>query len=171
MAKKSYFELLKDPRWQRRRLEILQRSDFECEGCCSTEKTLHVHHKIYRKGAMPWEYEDFELQALCEDCHASEHAQRESLNEAVALLGPHEMDILIGFAEALAAQADCILKVRLRNAEHAIGVSACFWPSSEFDVIDLLNPDGGNTVNLEALQDLSRRRRALLASKDGHVQQ
>jgi len=31
----SYADKLKDPRWQRKRLEILQREDFNCEACGS----------------------------------------------------------------------------------------------------------------------------------------
>lgn len=64
---------LRDPRWQRRRLEIMQRADFSCEECSSKTRTLHVHHKIYRTGAMPWEYTDAELACICEDCHSAEH--------------------------------------------------------------------------------------------------
>jgi hypothetical protein len=69
MSTETYANLLRDPRWQRRRLEILQRSDFSCEECEDKERTLHVHHKVYRKGVMPWEYTDGELQVLCERCH------------------------------------------------------------------------------------------------------
>lgn len=66
---KTYSEKLKDPRWQRKRLEILARDNFECRHCHSKEKSLHVHHKLYRKGANPWEYEADLLLTLCEDCH------------------------------------------------------------------------------------------------------
>jgi hypothetical protein len=67
--KNSYWIKLKDPRWQKKRLKILERSNFTCELCDDTETTLHVHHKAYRKGADPWDYEDYELQCLCENCH------------------------------------------------------------------------------------------------------
>lgn len=65
----SYSDLLKDPRWQRKRLEVLGERDWQCQCCNSKEKTLHVHHKHYRRGAMPWEYEPGELLVLCEQCH------------------------------------------------------------------------------------------------------
>lgn len=79
MAKsKTYSEKLKDPRWQRRRLEILSRSDFTCEnpGCGSKTNTLHVHHLDYLPNAEPWEYSDEYLMALCEPCHALVSEQR-----------------------------------------------------------------------------------------------
>lgn len=69
----TYSEKLKDPRWQRKRLEVMQDADFSCERCGSTTRTLNVHHKKYRKGRNPWEYQRFELECLCEDCHKGEH--------------------------------------------------------------------------------------------------
>lgn len=65
----TYAEKLKDPRWQKRRLEIFQRDNFRCRICFATDKTLHVHHACYRPKVDPWEYEDFELRTLCESCH------------------------------------------------------------------------------------------------------
>jgi len=64
-----YQEKLKDPRWQKRRLEILQRDSWTCVGCAGTEKTLHVHHFWYEDNLDPWEYPDRCLVTLCESCH------------------------------------------------------------------------------------------------------
>lgn len=69
MAK--YSELLKDPRWQRKRLKILERDGFLCQSCLDGESTLHVHHTVYSKG-LPWEVPDSCLITLCENCHAQE---------------------------------------------------------------------------------------------------
>jgi hypothetical protein len=68
-AKVSYSELLKDPRWQRKKTEILQRDGFKCKLCGDGETTLHVHHKRYKNGRSPWQYKDEELITLCECCH------------------------------------------------------------------------------------------------------
>jgi 5-methylcytosine-specific restriction endonuclease McrA len=73
--KKPYRELLKDPRWQRKRLEIFNRDRFKCVRCGSDHKTLHVHHKFYNKNTPPWEYGNDCLVTLCEDCHSSEHGR------------------------------------------------------------------------------------------------
>jgi hypothetical protein len=70
----QYWELLQDPRWQRKRLEILSRDIFTCKECGATDKPLHVHHKIYIKGLKPWEYKEQLLTTLCNDCHESEEA-------------------------------------------------------------------------------------------------
>jgi hypothetical protein len=73
-----YLEKLRDPRWQKRRLEILQRDGWRCDCCGDAEHTLNVHHEYYERGREPWDYPDDALRALCETCHASETAvQRE----------------------------------------------------------------------------------------------
>jgi len=54
-------------------LKILERDDFACQYCGDTEKTLHVHHKIYFTNYNPWDYEDNILMTLCDDCHRDVH--------------------------------------------------------------------------------------------------
>ena len=70
---KSYKELLKDPRWQKKRLEILNRDRWQCMACWDTETPLNVHHIEYNKGKKPWEYDDGDLITLCDDCHTELH--------------------------------------------------------------------------------------------------
>lgn len=72
MAYITYSEKLKDPRWQRKRLEILDRDGFICRKCMSHDKTLHVHHKFYITGRDPWEYDESELITVCHICHEIE---------------------------------------------------------------------------------------------------
>lgn len=81
----TYSEKLKDPRWQRKRLEVLERSDFHCELCADGEATLHVHHKAYFKGREPWEYDPEQLVALCEACHGLRHES----DDPYALVGSY----------------------------------------------------------------------------------
>lgn len=70
MKEKTYSELFKDPRWQKRRLKVMERDGFECVSCHDKNTTLNVHHVVpYRKNTKPWEYEDDELTTLCEVCH------------------------------------------------------------------------------------------------------
>ena len=70
--KKTYSELLRSPLWQKKRLRILERDDFTCQHCGCKERELQVHHRIYHKGAKPWEYDDSELITLCSRCHEIE---------------------------------------------------------------------------------------------------
>ena len=69
----TYVEKLKDPRWQRKRLEIMQRDDFACKHCLDKKTTLNVHHKYYEKDKSPWEYSDDCYITLCNNCHQEEH--------------------------------------------------------------------------------------------------
>lgn len=77
--KKTYSEKLKDPRWQKKRLEIMQRDDFKCQMCSRSDIMLTVHHHYYTKDAEPWEYEDQALVTLCEICHKAEHDSRSAV--------------------------------------------------------------------------------------------
>lgn len=110
----SYSERLKDPRWQRRRLDILQRANWSCESCGADKKTLHVHHKVYRKGAMPWEYPDDQLQSLCEDCHELEHQLRARLSATLAELNLEDIEELLGYAMGI-VHREYILGARLAD--------------------------------------------------------
>ena len=69
----NYSDKLKDPRWQKKRLEVFQRDEFKCVWCGIAEKTLHVHHFTYEKGKEPWEAPDDALGTVCEDCHMLTH--------------------------------------------------------------------------------------------------
>ncbi len=66
-----YSEKLKDPRWQKKRLEILERDRWECHLCAEREKTLHVHHLFYFSKREPWEINNGFLITLCENCHSA----------------------------------------------------------------------------------------------------
>jgi hypothetical protein len=68
----SYRDKLKDPRWQKKRLKILSKANWQCEKCKRADLTLHVHHLVYRN-VEPWDYLDNELKTLCECCHVKAH--------------------------------------------------------------------------------------------------
>ena len=70
---KEYAEKLKDPRWQKKRLKILERDNWCCQNCFDTQSTLAVHHVRYVIGLDPWEYPDTLLISLCETCHTLEY--------------------------------------------------------------------------------------------------
>jgi 5-methylcytosine-specific restriction endonuclease McrA len=69
----TYADKLKSPKWQKRRLEIMQRDMFRCRRCGSDDKQLHVHHIYYDKEYKePWDYPDHLLTTICNDCHELE---------------------------------------------------------------------------------------------------
>lgn len=69
MAKQSYIEKLKDPRWQKKRLECFDHYGWKCELCGETTRQLQVHHKEYIRGWEPWDYDFKQLAILCFACH------------------------------------------------------------------------------------------------------
>jgi 5-methylcytosine-specific restriction endonuclease McrA len=74
----SYQRLLRDPRWQRRRLQILARDKWTCQECGATERELHVHHTLYVRGKMPWEVPMRSLVTLCVTCHRGHRRKKRS---------------------------------------------------------------------------------------------
>lgn len=77
----TYTDKLKDPRWQKRRLEIFQRDGFACVECNSKTETLHVHHRYYIGGRAPWEYPEFALVTLCAECHGFQKDHKDDKGE------------------------------------------------------------------------------------------
>lgn len=99
----TYSEKLKDPRWQKRRLQLLEAANFTCRHCKSTKETLHVHHGVYRKGVEPWDYEDAVMHVLCEGCHEQSETGRRLVNEQFARINP---TFLIHFSQWMAQIQD-----------------------------------------------------------------
>lgn len=82
----SYWELLKDPRWQKVRLKMLEAAGWSCQACSDATTMLSVHHKRYVKGRAPWEYEAHELVVLCQPCHEMEHEAKNLRADLIARL-------------------------------------------------------------------------------------
>lgn len=85
-TKEEYAQSLKDPRWQRRRLEIFQRDNWACIYCGNKEEELQIHHVIYLPNKDPWEYEDDHLVTACRSCHASESLLWDEDKSLIAML-------------------------------------------------------------------------------------
>lgn len=99
-AGKSYSDLLRHPQWQKMRLKVLERDAFQCQACFATERTLHVHHEVYRKGAAPWEYELGDLITCCAACHGARHGKHE---EGLSALSQAAQECLSGSEASLLA--------------------------------------------------------------------
>jgi len=66
----TYAEKLKDPRWQKKRLEVFNRDGFKCLLCEDDKTELQVHHISYDYKCEPWEYPLENFKSLCKHCHA-----------------------------------------------------------------------------------------------------
>lgn len=88
MAYASWYERLRDVRWQRRRLEMLSLRNWTCEQCLTTTKELTVHHACYLRGRAPWDYTDNQLWVLCWPCHKDAQEVHGRISAAIAEFGP-----------------------------------------------------------------------------------
>lgn len=91
MGRTPYAVKLRDPRWQRRRLEILERDAWMCQLCGDDQSTLVVHHIWY--AGEPWDAPEDALVTLCERCHEERppkplspfvYAEQEEMNRYLA---------------------------------------------------------------------------------------
>jgi len=104
----NYAELLKDPRWQRKRLEVMKAANFECCECGEGKKTLHVHHGYYEKDLKPWEYPDDSLHCLCEECHEKYSPWGIVLRREIGKLSPSHLEQILGHVVGIRAEGENI---------------------------------------------------------------
>jgi 5-methylcytosine-specific restriction endonuclease McrA len=81
--KQSYSDQIKDGRWQRKRLEIMQRDDFKCR-CCGSQNNLTVHHIYYLPNKMIWEYDNEGLITVCMEHHEMLNVELSKLSGIIA---------------------------------------------------------------------------------------
>jgi hypothetical protein len=92
-----WIQKLKDPRWQKTRLEILDAHKWTCDECGDTNKTLHIHHGYYSKNIDPWDYPQESLHCLCDECHAALHERLAQITSSLGYLTATELDNILGF--------------------------------------------------------------------------
>lgn len=85
----AYAEKLRDPRWQRLRLEVMQRDGFTCCRCRSANKILNVNHLVY--SGEPWDAPIEALETLCEVCHGERSALEREIRALPTFLAIHVM--------------------------------------------------------------------------------
>ena len=115
--KSSYSETLQDPRWQRKRLSVLERAGWLCEWCGAAESPLQVHHGYYGKTGgrlrAPWEVPEDVLYCLCDPCHERAELARQSLYLELGRIHPkHHWHVrqLLHDVQRLIEQDDSILQ-------------------------------------------------------------
>ncbi len=141
--RKSYSEQLLDPRWQRKRLEVLNAADFCCEDCGSDQKTLHVHHRQYRKGALAWEYSADELVSLCDQCHETRHKIQSRLNFVLSNINNSGLSELLGYAEAALVGYEAT-SIKVFDGESISGIANYY--KTNYQVVCKLTKDDGTVL-------------------------
>ena len=113
----TYAEKLRSPRWQKKRLEILERDHWACVCCGSTDKNLQVHHAVYRK-IDPWDYPNHLLQTLCFDCHEIRQELTDKASDALRIaLMKIPTERLEAIAKQICAAAMVQIEVEAEDAK------------------------------------------------------
>lgn len=158
----SYSDLLRDPRWQRKRLEIMQRDDFTCLECGDRTTTLNVHHTYYAKGRKPWEYENESLRTLCETCHADVSAILSELQRYAGALSREDLERVLGFVQATAIKEqwpeewsrcdERTPRIPLTTDEQAAGVCTAMGISEA--ELSIVVPDDASSIGWAEYRDV-----------------
>lgn len=122
----DFFAKYRDPRWQRKRLEVMNAANFTCQECKATDVTLNVHHKIYHKGHDPWDYKDKELVCLCERCHECWHMLKGYANQLLVDLDESSIRSMVGYGIALALDTGAAKMCRLTSTEATTALARHF---------------------------------------------
>lgn len=89
MKKNSeYSKKLRDPRWQKKRLEVMEKAQWSCEACGDSGSELQVHHGLYEFGKEPWEHADRHLWCICKNCHEEATSYKKHISKAVGCINP-----------------------------------------------------------------------------------
>jgi len=95
----KFTDQYKDSRWQKKRLEIMERDNFACRSCGKSEDvTLNVHHAYYEKGKKVWEYPAECLVTWCDKCHKFRHKEMKDMQLHCAHMRGVEFSGLSTFA-------------------------------------------------------------------------
>ena len=81
----TYAEKLRNPKWQKKRLKIMERDGWQCVICGDKERNLQVHHLVYSRHTEPWGYADGVYQTLCEKCHEERQELVDKLVDALRI--------------------------------------------------------------------------------------
>ena len=146
-----------DPRWQRKRLEVMALNDFTCEQCDATDKQLHVHHRFYRKGANIWDYSREEFECLCHDCHNARHEKLDLLKFMIGV-NPSHLEQLLGYLTGILMHEGEHGHAEVSSWEFAAGLLDSVGSDMRpHDFIDALQSPG--VIDRETLELLRKTRR------------
>jgi len=115
----SYNSKLRDSRWQRKRLEVMERDGWECCSCGASGDgvTLNVHHIYYDKGVDPWEYPSDSLITWCEDCHKKRHDSMKIINGHLSWCTEDVYNPLLNYMNEASQMFSLIAKSGLTTSE------------------------------------------------------
>ena len=117
----KYSDKLKDPRWQKKRLEIMDKAGFKCSSCGNSKDTLNVHHTVYIKNRYVWDYPDEYLRCVCDQCHSFYHLLTQRIATMVGLMDLERLSFVVGSMLNVSGLMDKNKQVQFLNNSMAIG--------------------------------------------------
>lgn len=148
----DFWEAYRDPRWQKKRLEVMDAANFTCQECYAKDVTLHVHHKFYRRKAKPWEYAITELRCLCENCHGTIQERDTLLRQMIGELTSDHAEAAYGYLSGL------ILQQRALNGDWSATVTLAKDEETAFSqAMGLVQAYGGDAWNICIALDENRQ--------------
>ena len=151
--KKTWLEILKDPRWQKKRLEVLQASNWKCDNCDETTKTLHVHHGTYDNTKLPWQYPRRQLHVLCEDCHSHAHAMQGHLKDAISNMKPNEIERVYGYACGMLLKTGILKSTNSGSDEYLDGITDAVTAERNLEIHEKVDKAGVFRITLELFSE------------------
>lgn len=132
----TYAEKLRHPKWQRKRLEVLEAAGFECQYCGDKDSTLHVHHGYYAKGREPWEYESDSLHVLCEKCHEESEWWRAKVYALIGRLWAGDVRTLHGYLQAAVCSQNSSDLPIPEDVQETYGIAA--WAGADQRLVEFV---------------------------------
>lgn len=164
----SYGELLQDPRWQRKRLEIMRRDGFECCHCEAKDKTLHVNHRWYKARKKPWEYDDEVLETLCKDCHKEVTDAQARIKDALMRISSSQFGRIASYLEASIAASE-VTGIAVGDYGSAQGVADCLHVTVDMVIKEAIERRALTHEQVLDLEVLGVEIEAQLDGRRGHI--
>ncbi len=98
----SFSDKFKDPRWIRRRDEIIASAEYLCQDCGVAADDLEVHICYFEQGREPWEYPHEVYRCLCRTDSAVRRPLEKEVRQALAIFTSAELDALHRALQVLA---------------------------------------------------------------------
>lgn len=103
----TYSDQLKSPKWQKRRLQVLESAGWKCCHCGKEDRQLQVHHGAYLRGVDLWDYPDEMFHVLCDKCHKRTSGHIETFMRWFGTLKPVEVFLLSDLLPDFHADWNC----------------------------------------------------------------
>jgi len=124
MSSTTYAAKLKDPRWKRKRRDLIIAAGCACEECGDKESRLQIHHKYHDHSLAPWEYPHKAMCVLCSGCKKARREYERLLLESItAKEGGRILDLAAELSRLKKEQGLSLWDIVLMMQSHRATVS------------------------------------------------